>query len=279
MKTFEVDLKKEYGTEGGKLTAILSGDVYDNAEANEKRTRPAVIVVPGGGYGMVSKREGEPVAAAFLSRGFQTFILTYLTASDGEYAYPEQLTELAAAADYVKKHAKELHVNAEEVFAVGFSAGGHLAADLAVEWQNIEEITGKKLDCKPTAVGLSYPVISEKTAYKGSHENLLQGYTQEAKAELLKRLNLDEAVSEQTPPAFIWTTAEDNCVPSENSLMYALQLAKRKIPYELHVYPQGGHGASTCNVEMCGEMPWLKRNAHWLDDCASFFRLFTKEKF
>ena len=98
MKTFEVDLKKEYGTEGGKLTAILSGDVYDNAEANEKRTRPAVIVVPGGGYWMVSKREGEPVAAAFLSRGFQTFILTYLTASDGEYAYPEQLTELAAAA-------------------------------------------------------------------------------------------------------------------------------------------------------------------------------------
>ena len=148
-----------------------------------------------------------------------------------------------------------------------------------MEWQNIEAITGKKLDCKPTAVGLSYPVISEKTAYKGSHENLLQGYTQEAKAELLKRLNLDEAVSEQTPPAFIWTTAEDNCVPSENSLMYALQLAKRKIPYELHVYPQGWHGLSTCDLEINAEATWMKRNSHWLDDCASFFRLFTKEKF
>lgn len=279
MKTFEVDLKKEYGTAGGKLTAILCGDVYDDPAANEKWTRPAVIVVPGGGYWMVSKREGEPVANAFLARGFHTFILTYLTASDGEYAYPEQLTELAAAADYVKKHAREMHVNADEVFAVGFSAGGHLTADLAVEWQNIGEITGKKLDCKPTAVGLSYPVISAKTAYKGSHENLLQGYTEEAKAELLKKLNLDEAVSDQTPPAFIWTTAEDNCVPSENSLMFALQLAKRKIPYEVHVYPQGYHGLSTCDGEMTGEHERLKRNARWLDDCASFFRLFTKEKF
>lgn len=279
MKTFEVDLKKEYGTEGGKLTAILNDDIYDDPVVNEKWTRPAVIVVPGGAYWMVSKREGEPVATAFLARGFQTFILTYLAAVDGEYAYPEQLTELAAAADYVKKHAKELHVNAEEVFAVGFSAGGHLTADLAVEWQNIEEITGKKLDCKPAAVGLSYPVISAKTGYTGSHENLLQGYTEEAKAELMKRLNLDEAVSEQTPPAFIWTTAEDNCVPSENSLLYALQLAKRKIPYEVHVYPQGWHGTSISNVEMCGEHEWLQHNAHWLDDCASFFRLFTKEKF
>ncbi len=279
MKTFEVDLKKEYGTEGGKLTAILCGDIYDDPAANEAWTRPAVIVVPGGAYWMVSKREGEPVASGFLARGFQTFILTYLTASDGEYAYPEQLTELAAATDYVKKHAKEMHVNPDEVFAVGFSAGGHLTADLAAEWQNIEEITGKKLDCKPLAVGLSYAVISAKTGYAGSHENLLQGYTEEAKTELLKKLNLDEAVSENTPPAFLWTTAEDDCVPSENSLLFALQLAKRKIPYELHVYPQGHHGASTCDMEVNAENAWLKRNSRWLDDCACFFRLFTKEKF
>ena len=69
MKTFEVDLKKEYGTEGGKLTAILCGDIYDDPAANEAWTRPAVIVVPGGAYWMVSKREGEPVASGFLARG------------------------------------------------------------------------------------------------------------------------------------------------------------------------------------------------------------------
>ena len=68
-------------------------------------------------------------------------------------------------------------------------------------------------------------------------------------------------------------------MPSENSLLFALQLAKRKIPYELHVYPQGHHGASTCDMEVNAENAWLRRNSRWLDDCACFFRLFTKEKF
>ncbi|MFQ7078848.1 MAG: hypothetical protein ACLRSW_13400 [Christensenellaceae bacterium] len=67
--------------------------------------------------------------------------------------------------------------------------------------------------------------------------------------------------------------------PSANSLLYALALAKHKIPYELHVYPQGEHGASSCNFEVNVPAEFLKRNAKWLDDCASFFRLFTEEKY
>ena len=101
MQTFDVDLKREYATEGGTLTAILSGSPHDGAEASEKWTRPAVIVVPGGAYCFVSKREAEPVAQAFLAKGFHCFILTYLVSPDGA-AYPEQLTELAAAVAYVK---------------------------------------------------------------------------------------------------------------------------------------------------------------------------------
>lgn len=278
MQTFDVDLKKEYATEGGTLTAILSGSPHDNAEMSEKWTRPAVIVVPGGGYHFVSKREAEPVAQAFLARGFHCFILTYLVSPDGA-AYPEQLTELAAAVDYVKKHAKEMHVNGEEIFAVGFSAGGHLVADLAVEWQNVAAITGKDLDCKLTATGLCYPVISSKAGHVGSYDNLLQGYTQEAREEALKKLDLNHSVSEKTPPAFLWSTAADTCVPSENALLFALELAKRKIPYELHVYPECNHGASTCDYEINAEYAPLRRAARWVDDCCYFFRLFTTEKF
>ena len=117
MKTFSIDLKEFYGTEGGKLTAILSDSPHDAADLTEKWKRPAVVVVPGGAYSFVSKREGEPIAQAFLARGFQAFILEYLVSGD-EISYPEQLTELAAAVDYVKKHADEMHVNAKEVFAV-----------------------------------------------------------------------------------------------------------------------------------------------------------------
>lgn len=276
MRTYKISLKEAYGIEGGQLECILCESPFDAPAPDWKR--PAVIVVPGGAYWGVSKREGEPVASQFLARGFQTFILTYLCSPDG-VSYPEQLIELSAAVDYVKKHAAEYNVNADEVFVVGFSAGGHLTADLAVEYASVKEKSGLELDCRPKAVGLGYPVISSKAGHEDSYINLLSGYTEEARGELMKSLDLDQEVTDDTPPAFIWTTSSDNCVPSANSLLYALALAKHKIPYELHVYPQGEHGGSSCNFEVNVPAEFLKRNAKWLDDCASFFRLFTEEKY
>lgn len=276
MKSYKVSLKETYGLEGGELECMLSESPFDVPSPEWRR--PAVVVVPGGGYCMVSKREGEPVANYFLAKGFQTFILTYRTCTEGS-CYPEQLIELAAAMDYIKKNAAECLVNPEEIFVVGFSAGGHLAADLAVEYASVKEKAGMELDCRPKAIGLGYPVISFKCGHEDSYAHLLLGYTEEAKAELLKTLNLDELVTDTTPPAFIWTTSSDTCVPSKNSLMFALALANHKIPYELHVYPQGEHGASSCSYEINAPMEFLRKNSAWLDDCAEFFRLFTTEKF
>ncbi len=278
MKYCTVELNKEYFfIEGGQLSYLVMDYPYDGDGENAWR-RPAVIVVPGGGYGCVSKREGEPIAAAFLAKGFQTFILGYLCAPDG-VRYPEQLMELSAAVDYVKKHADELHVNPNEIFVVGFSAGGHLAANLAVEHQNVSQKVGVALDCKPTAIGLGYPVISSTHGHFGSYDNLLNGYTEEAKQELLKTLNLNEAVSEHTPPAFIWTTAEDAVVPPDNAMRYALALDKLQIPYELHVYPHGIHGLSTGNQLVNPDTPALKKVNRWIADCADFFYEFVEEPF
>lgn len=280
MRNYKIDLKKEnYPVKGGVLECNLADCVLDvPPEGGWKR--PAVIVVPGGGYGMVSKREGEPVSNFFLAKGFQTFVLTYLCVGDG-VAYPEQLFELASAVDFVKKHAKEYNVDPDEVFVVGFSAGGHLTANLAVDHQNVPKKSGVALDCKPKAVGLGYPVISSRKeiAHLGSFENLLSGYSGEAKELLLKELDLDRQVSEHTVPAFLFTTAEDNCVPPQNTLCFALALAEKKIPYELHVYPQGVHGLSTGDYEVCAPEEKHHRISAWLEDCAKFFRLFTQEKF
>ena len=277
MKSFTLNLKEEYTfLQGGTLQAIIEAMPYDGNPTDWKR--PAVIVVPGGGYGNVSAREAEPVATAFLARGFHTFILKYLCAPQG-VRYPEQLLELASAVDCVRKNAEEWNVNPDEIFVVGFSAGGHLTANLAVEYPVVSQKAGVELNCKPTAVGLGYPVISKVNGHQGSYINLLQGYSEEEQAELLKTLNLNEAVSETTAPAFLWATAEDGAVPVDNTIRYAQALSERGIAFEVHIYPKGNHGLSTCNHENNVITPYLRRTSRWVDDCAAFFRLYIKEDF
>ncbi len=276
MKACIVDLKNEYRfLQGGELACLLMDYPYDFGDADAWK-RPALIVVPGGGYGMVSKREGEPIATSFLAKGFQTFILTYLCAPQARY--PEQLLELSAAVDYVKKNAQALQVNPDEIFVVGFSAGGHLTGNLAVEHASVSQKAGISLNCKPTAVGLCYPVISKIHGHQGSYDNLLANYSEEEKKELYKTVNLNEAVTKDTPPAFIWTTAEDEAVPPDNALRYALALDKCGVSYELHIYPRGAHGLSTASKEINGDHPDLQRVARWIDDCAEYFKLYIKER-
>ncbi len=276
MRCFTVKLSEEYALQGGLLHCILGDCPLDGEQPRWRR--PAVVVVPGGDYWMCSKREGEPFASAFLGRGFQTFILTYMTCQEQAH-YPEQLLELAAAVDYVRRHAEEFHVNPEEIFVEGNSAGGHLVANLAVDHALASKLMGRELDCCPTAVGLSYPVITTKAGYVGSHKNLLAGCTPEERIGFMERLELDELVTETTPPAFIWATAEDPLVPAENAMRFAMALARHKVPYELHIYPQGWHGMSTCNREICDDAPYLRKNGQWVENCADFFRLYTKECF
>ena len=268
-----IELKNYYNVAGGKLTPYAIDCPTGN---KEKWRRPAVIVVPGGAYEHVSKREGAPVACRFLAQGFQAFVLEYLVAPDG-VRYPEQLHELASAVDFIKSHADQFHINKDEIFIVGFSAGGHLTANLAVDYCAVPDLVGEKLDCKVTAVGLGYPVISARLGHTKSHDNLLSGFADVEREAVAEYLNLDSAVSSKTVPTFIWTTAEDKSVPAINSIMFALALAEKGIKYELHVYPEGDHGSSTCDLEVNDRV--YAKNAQWIDNCISFFRLFTAEKY
>lgn len=275
MKVKSVNLKEEYGVKGGVLDCIAMDFPFD---APTPWKRPAVIVVPGGGYAMCSRREGEPIAIEFLARGFQVFVLWYLNSLEG-VAFPEQLTEIACAVDYVKKHAEEFSVNPDEIFPVGFSAGGHLTASLACLHGEVETLSGLSLDCKPTATGLCYPVIYE-SGHVGSFVNLLQGYPEEEKAALKKQLSLHERVNADTPPAFIFSSTEDATVPPKNAMLYAMALAEHNVPFELHVYPKGAHGLGNCNKEMSAHYgDAIEQSKAWMDSCAAFFRLFTEEQF
>ena len=277
MKTYTINLKGENSfLQGGELSCLLMEYSCPGERPNWKR--PAVIVVPGGGYSRISPSEGDPIATAFMALGFQTFVLKYRCSLQDSY-YPEQLLELSSAVDYVRKHATEMNVNEKEIFVIGSSAGGHLAANLSVSYELASKLAGVVLDCKPTAVGLAYPVIAYDYGHTGSFDNLLRGYSEEERKALMPQLNLDALVTAQTSPPFIWCTAEDVVVPPENTIRYVLALAKAGVSYESHIYPKGHHGLSTGSVEiwpLTGDVPKV---VGWVKDCADFFRMYTEEKF
>ena len=275
----EIELKNHYpNLQGGTLLPLVLtrvNDAPDNAFA-----RPALIVVPGGAYIMNSGREAEPVAARFLAKGFQTFVLHYHCSSQGAF-YPEPLLELASAVDYVKKHANEYHVNPDEIFVVGFSAGGHLTGNLAMEWSDLAR-RGFEGDASVKAIGLGYPVINHRLGHELSHQKLLGNLNADEYEKMASELDLDLHVNEKNPPAFLFGTAEDHAVPVANVLSYARALSEKGIPFALHIYPRGEHGIATGDYETSTQKDYpvdRKGISDWTSECADFFRSFCVEPF
>ena len=122
MKVQTYALKEHYHLQGGELTAYIGEMPFDFHVEGWKR--PAVIVVGGGGYAMVSKREVEPVVFQFLAKGFHVFSLCYETAP--AVRYPEELLELACAVDFIRKNAEAFTVNPDEIFAVAYAQEGKI---------------------------------------------------------------------------------------------------------------------------------------------------------
>ena len=239
----------------------------------ENRKRPCMVVCPGGGYGMCSQRESEPVALKFLADGYNVFVINYSVAP---HRFPCQLREVAAVMELIYKNADAWYCDTEKIAIIGFSAGGHLAAHYSTMY-DCKEVREVFPDSKPVnASVLSYPVISADRdfAHMGSFKNLLGHEPDEQE---VKYFSCNNNVKENTPPAFLWHTAEDNCVPVKNSLVYAEALAKYKIPFELHVFPYGAHGLSTCDDQSCDNINDIhKYNTVWIDNAKKWLRLIFK---
>ena len=121
--------------------AALTSYVRSNSDEIEPgRRRASVLICPGGGYWFTCCREAEPVALAFVSRGYNAFVLDYSTRNRADVHYPTQLLEASAALAYIRRNAAHYNVKESAVAVCGFSAGGHLAACLATLW-NEEFIT------------------------------------------------------------------------------------------------------------------------------------------
>jgi len=208
----------------------------------DKANGTAVVVCPGGGYGgLAMSYEGMDVGAWMAQRGVAGFVLKYRVAP---YKHPVPLEDAQRALRTVRARAKEWGVDPGRVGIMGFSAGGHLASTAATHYDAGKpdaEDPIERAGCRPDFVILAYPVITLKTPFThmGSRKNLLGDNPDE---KLVDSLCNDEQVTDKSPPAFLFHTADDNAVPSENSVLYFEACRKAKVPAEIHVYRHGRHG-------------------------------------
>lgn len=214
-----------------------------------KKVRPAILVIPGGGYEMVSEREAEPVAIAFYNAGYNAAILRYSVKEEARGMQP--MAEALEAIKMLRENAKEWCVEPNKIAVCGFSAGAHLAAACGTMWNEpklMERLNYSGEVYKPNAMILSYPVISSgEFAHRGSFYNL-SGYKEDnAESEFF---SLDKRVNSETPQTFIWHTEDDAAVPIENTLLMIAALRKNKVPFECHIFNKGQHGLSMCNNEV-----------------------------
>lgn len=219
--------------------------------------RPAVLVLPGGGYGHQADHEAEPVAEWLASLGIHAYVLRYRVAP---HRHPAPLEDAKAALLQIRAGGMGLAVDGTRVGVLGFSAGGHLAATLSTA-----VATGDAaLDLQaavPDLTVLCYPVVSyTDEVHQGCVDNLLGSSPSEA---LLREVSADLHVTATTPPAFVWHTADDAAVPVHHSLAYTGSLVRAGVPAELHVFPHGRHGLGLA-PEDPGPAQWTSLCAAWL---------------
>ncbi len=231
--------------------------------------RDALLVFPGGGYRYVcAHKEGEPVALAFLAKGYNTFVLHY---SVGEHAlFPQPLIDASRAVKHIRDHAEEYHINPDRIFGCGFSAGGHLCASLGTLWhrKDIYEKAGIPFGSNKIAgMVLNYPVITPFVL--GTHMPSFYGIlgTEKPTQKELEQYSLDLCVDEHTVPAFLMHTATDPVVAVANTLTFARALTDHKIRCEVHIFPEGPHGIALANEISCFSEPEMiiPAAAQWVD--------------
>lgn len=258
------------------LDASLDCYALDPAiSTGRRKTRPALIICPGGGYLKHAAREGEPVAARFAGLGCSTFVLRYSTyvaapPLPGEQypqvrenaRWPLQVAQLMRAMAYVRDHTEELDIDANSVYCLGFSAGAHVVCSLAELWDDNDLLREAGIDdadaVRPSGILLCYPMLSASFALalarNDSADPIMKKLelralfgTEEPSDTQISRLDLTHRIRPDMPRCFIWHTAQDRMTPPAESLVFATGLLQAGVPCELHLFEQGDHGMSLCD--------------------------------
>lgn len=245
--------------------------------------RPAVIILPGGGYAGFTEREGEAVALRFMAAGYQSFVLHYSVCEKA--AFPGALYDLAQAMCFLHQNAERLCINEKRIVVCGFSAGGNLAASLGVMWN--QKFMKEKFQVpaewlKPAAMVLGYAVTNfgfenhsvlnqEQAEMMINCNRYITGKVQPEKEDY-EKINLLRYVSSDTPPAFLFHLCTDPVVPVDNSLQFASRLAAFDIPFVLEIGEDTWHGVSSLKAEDANLGFFKEEYAGWFDRAISWLK-------
>jgi acetyl esterase/lipase len=270
----------------------LTSYIYDAPQKYHAAYRcPAIIFCPGGGFSHLSPREAEPLALRFAGEGYSVFVLEYPVGEEG-VEYPKALRSLALSLRYVRENAPQFYINPKQIAVGGFSAGGHVAASLAVGWNNPALDLGSPENrelIRPDAAILCYPLI-DPLIYRGYWETGPSTQERDSRNGVLRRMlgpgeytqeqkdaiALQKQVHPGVCPCFIWQTADDTAVYVDNTLLFAQALAKNKVPFDVHIFRKGVHGLALATALTAPEgkaeqinpaaAQWVGLCLNWLND-------------
>lgn len=237
-----------------------------------------VLDVPGGAYLSVSmENEGKHVAERLNAQGISVFVLRYRTYP---YKYPVMFADCQRAIKWLIAHADEYGYDADKISMIGYSAGGNLVGSTYHLFLNEELLPADyekdeidKLEAKIATLGLVYPKTMFTNASKLLYPVLgIDVMHDEAKkAEAIEKFTLNTKITEQQVPTFLVNATDDDLIPSEDILDYAMHLCKAKVPFEMHNYSRGGHGFGGCQevnpmfpCDLEGVDTWMDHYAMWL---------------
>ena len=219
----------------GSREATLEGYILDcEITYGQEKCRPAVIVLPGGGYVYCSPREGEPVALRYTANGLHAFVLRYSVKRDAAGFRP--LEEISWAICYIREHAEQWNIDPNKIAVCGFSAGGHLALASGLLGEN-----------KPNAMILGYPAVQVPNVPGADYILKILTGRQEVTDQDSADLSLAGHITKAAPPVFLMATAEDY-LTGYGALPVAQRYSQLGMPYELHIFQHGPHGYSTADL-------------------------------
>jgi acetyl esterase/lipase len=250
------------------VSYVQQPDIAVFLPAKKNATGQAIVVCPGGGYGVLAYDwEGTDIAKWLNSKGIAAIVLKYRLPNSKSNVVPYQspLMDAKRAMRLVRAKAGQWNIKKDKVGVMGFSAGGHLASTLGTHFDEGNPAAAdsvERFSSRPDFMVLVYPVITmtKKFMHEGSRNNLIGNHPDEA---LAKNFSNELQVTKNTPPTFLVHATDDDAVPVENSLVFYQALKDQGVPAEMHIYPTGGHGFGLA-IGQYYLQTWTDRCIDWL---------------